>query len=403
MENMVKVSQSASPAARAGAGDFSECARLSATPPARLQAIHPKKLFSTPVSKFTAKRGASGGQLARLRSCLDEYRRPPPAHTPTRPKALSMEDLTPNKRVKKDSEPTDKAESPPSVVQAAAGAARRRAAARVARFLLLAAWRRRREEVLCLRKTLDSKRSSTERLRIQVWVLKSLLDADNAKVVLAMRELERLKQLLRDKDLEKAVLEREKLALEKDVCAAEDRASELSIGWRNSRNEAEAAREAARRGEAERGRQRAAAAEARAQRDHAYARLNLLEEELSAHAALLTSAEAELAALRRAAAERDRRLRDADERLRLEQEARARSALECSAASARGSLAAAEASALRAQLAQCEAELRLVREQLAWWPRPLTKMLGAARSWFRRPMSLSEAVMWSLIPSRHGC
>ncbi|XP_072939176.1 uncharacterized protein [Epargyreus clarus] len=235
MENMVKVSQSASPAARAGAGDFSECARLSATPPARLQAIHPKKLFSTPVSKFTAKRGASGGQLARLRSCLDEYRRPPPAHTPTRPKALSMEDLTPNKRVKKDSEPTDKAESPPSVVQAAAGAARRRAAARVARFLLLAAWRRRREEVLCLRKTLDSKRSSTERLRIQVWVLKSLLDADNAKVVLAMRELERLKQLLRDKDLEKAVLEREKLALEKDVCAAEDRASELSIGWRNSR------------------------------------------------------------------------------------------------------------------------------------------------------------------------
>lgn len=50
--------------------------------------------------------------------------------------------------------------------------------------------------------------SSSERLRIQVSTLKSLLDSDNAKVRLAMRELERLKQLLRDKDMEKAVLER---------------------------------------------------------------------------------------------------------------------------------------------------------------------------------------------------
>lgn len=50
--------------------------------------------------------------------------------------------------------------------------------------------------------------SCSERLRIQVCVLKSLLDSDNAKVVLAMRELERLKQLLQDKDLEKAVLEK---------------------------------------------------------------------------------------------------------------------------------------------------------------------------------------------------
>lgn len=48
----------------------------------------------------------------------------------------------------------------------------------------------------------------SERLRIQVCVLKSLLDSDNAKVVLAMRELERLKQLLQDKDMEKAVLEK---------------------------------------------------------------------------------------------------------------------------------------------------------------------------------------------------
>lgn len=48
----------------------------------------------------------------------------------------------------------------------------------------------------------------SERLRMQVSALKSLLDSDNAKVRLAMRELDRLKQLLRDKELEKAVLER---------------------------------------------------------------------------------------------------------------------------------------------------------------------------------------------------
>lgn len=50
--------------------------------------------------------------------------------------------------------------------------------------------------------------SYSERLRIQISALKSLLDSDNSKVRLAMRELERLKQLLRDKELEKAVLER---------------------------------------------------------------------------------------------------------------------------------------------------------------------------------------------------
>lgn len=50
--------------------------------------------------------------------------------------------------------------------------------------------------------------SCSERLRIQVSTLKALLDSDNAKVRLAMRELERLKHLLRDKDIEKALLQR---------------------------------------------------------------------------------------------------------------------------------------------------------------------------------------------------
>lgn len=50
--------------------------------------------------------------------------------------------------------------------------------------------------------------SCSERLRLQVVALKSLLDSDNAKVRMAMRELERLKQLVKDKDKEKAVLEK---------------------------------------------------------------------------------------------------------------------------------------------------------------------------------------------------
>lgn len=50
--------------------------------------------------------------------------------------------------------------------------------------------------------------SCSERLRIQVSALKSLLESDNNKVRLAMRELDRLKQLLKDKELERTVLER---------------------------------------------------------------------------------------------------------------------------------------------------------------------------------------------------
>lgn len=43
---------------------------------------------------------------------------------------------------------------------------------------------------------------------MQVSALKSLLESDNNKVRLAMRELDRLKQLLKDKELERTVLER---------------------------------------------------------------------------------------------------------------------------------------------------------------------------------------------------
>ncbi|XP_026314705.1 uncharacterized protein LOC113226334 [Hyposmocoma kahamanoa] len=249
MQDLPKMpANSSPPVARSGAGDISERElsreryNLQTTPPARVQPAHPKKqLFSAPVtvSKFTAKAGPPSPNLARIRSCLTEYEN----QTPTRavkigPKAVSMEDLTPTKRIRRNgNDELAVARSP-----ALRSVAEESAAAKVCRFMVIAAWRRRRDEVRCLRKTLEFQVSCSERLRIQVAALKSLLESDNNKVRLAMRELDRLKQLVKDKELERTVLEREKFALENDVCAAEDRASEMSVGWRNCRNELEGAR-----------------------------------------------------------------------------------------------------------------------------------------------------------------
>lgn len=71
-------------------------------PVSRVQPAHPKKqLFSAPVNKFTAKWCAPSPNLARIRSCLDEYRqREAPARPAAKEKAASMEDLTPTKRIR---------------------------------------------------------------------------------------------------------------------------------------------------------------------------------------------------------------------------------------------------------------------------------------------------------------
>ncbi|XP_059055589.1 centrosomal protein of 290 kDa-like [Achroia grisella] len=412
-ENIMKIPQSAPPVARAGAGDISERElsreRHKLTTPTRIQPAHPKKkLFSTPVSKFTAKSCAPSPNLQRIRSCLNDYK----SRTPNRavkigPKAVSMEDLTPTKRIKRERIDND---LPALMSPGLHTAAEVRAAARIGKFLMLSAWRRRREEVRCLRKTLEFQVSCSERLRIQVSTLKSLLDSDNAKVRMAMRELERLKQRIKDKDMEKVVLEREKMALEKDVCAAQDQASEMSIGWRNCRNELEGALAAAAAGDHVLALERAAANAARAQRDHAYSRLSMLEDEVSEYEALLSSVEEEAAALRRDVDEKQLALQHATEKLQLEQQAQERSSQECVVLEERVSLANEECSLLREQLAtlrrqqgRLAAELVSTREQLDWWPRPLTRLLGAARRWLRRPLSLREAVLWSLVPARHGC
>ncbi|CAG9785864.1 unnamed protein product [Diatraea saccharalis] len=196
---MPKIPQSPSPVARAGAGDISERElsreRHNMQTPTRVQPVNPKKqLFSAPVNKFTGKASAPNPNLARLRSCLDEYCLATPNRPAiVRPKAVSMEDLAPKRtNFQRNEKVMSRARSPGlhTLVE-------EQAAARVARFMVLSAWRRRRAEVSC-----------SERLRMQVSTLKTLLEGDNCKLRLAMRELERLKQLLRDKDIEKALLER---------------------------------------------------------------------------------------------------------------------------------------------------------------------------------------------------
>ncbi|XP_045529414.1 uncharacterized protein LOC123717459 [Pieris brassicae] len=409
MPENLKVPQSASPVARWGAGDISERElsrerhNLYATPTRRIQRVPRKHVCSATVNKFTGKSSAPSPNLARIKSCLDEYATPKRAKIG--PKAASMEDLTPNrpKRDRKDRL---------SVVRSPGlhNASEQQAAARIGRFMLTTAWRRRREEVRCLKKTLEFQVCCSERLRTQVWALKSLLDSDNVKVRLAMRELERLKQLLKEKDIEKALLAKEKIELEQDVCAAEDRMSEISIGWRNTRNELECARAA--RGSAEQSLalERAAVMEAQAQRDHAYRRISVLEEDLTQHESMLATSEQEATALRRNVEERQRLLDDTCKQLKLEIQTRKRITAECRVLSERMLAKAAETAVLgdelsevRARLTRLELELATTREQLNWWPRPLTRMLGMARCWLRQPMSVPEAVMWTLVPARHGC
>ncbi|KAF9795803.1 hypothetical protein SFRURICE_013809 [Spodoptera frugiperda] len=166
-EQVVKVPRSVSPVARAGAGDISEREL-------RVQPAHPKKqLFSAPVNKFTAKWCGPSPNLARIRSCLDAYaNQETPTRSVAKTKAASMEDLTPTKRICRRNL------LPVLASPIVHGPAEEVAAAKICQFMLIAAWRRRREDVRCLRKTLETQ---------------------------------------------------EKLALEDDVCAAEDRASEMSI------------------------------------------------------------------------------------------------------------------------------------------------------------------------------
>ncbi|XP_068632578.1 fibrinogen- and Ig-binding protein-like [Battus philenor] len=414
-EESPKLPQSASPPVRTGAGDISErelsrerCS-LNSTPTTRVQPAHPKKqLYSVPVNKFTARARAPSANLARLRSCLEEYRRPIRSAAVAH-KAASMEDLTPTKRLKievcrKETEGSDSIARSPGL----RSLAEEQAAARVGRFMLLAAWRCRTRELRCLRKTLEVQVSNSERLRAQVWALKSLLDSDNSKVRLAMRELERLKQLLRDKDREKAVLEKEKRALEGDVCAAEDRVSEMSVGLRNCRNELDAVVTSAKALERALALQHATAADLTSQRDRARESVARLEAELVRRESLLSSAEAEASALRAEADEKQRALDWTTQRLKMEHEALSR----CESMRVRTSVRLARAlradAEARVERERLEANLALRTQQLAaaqrrWIPHPLLRMLEAGKSLLRHPSSFQEVFVWSLIPARHGC
>ncbi|KAL4710621.1 hypothetical protein ACJJTC_003257 [Scirpophaga incertulas] len=304
MANPIKLMRTPAPVIRSGAGDISERElsreryNLQTTPPLRVQPAHPKRQLSAPaVSKFTARaKGQPAPQLARVRRCLAQYCTPPPARL--RPKALSMEDLTPSKKANAERRirPVPPASALPCTPRS--GDARAQAAARVATFMVVTAWRRRGHDLRCLRRTLECQVSCSERLRVQVWTLRTLLDGDSAKLRLAMRELDRLKTLLAEKEAEKGLLDKEKAALERDVAAAQDHAAEMSIGLKSSRAEAEAARAATARIERVLATERAALQCTIAQRDHALDTVSLLEEQRSQQGAALSAARVDAAVLR---------------------------------------------------------------------------------------------------------
>ncbi|KPJ05519.1 hypothetical protein RR46_02135 [Papilio xuthus] len=411
LEQSPKMAQHASPPVRTGAGDISERElsrewySLSSTPTARVQPAHPRKqVHSVPVSKF-GRGQAPGRNLQRIRSCLEELSKPPPpprvAH-----KAASLEDLTPSKRIAKRRKEIENGVS----VRCAGprGLAEEQAAARVARFMLLTAWRRRRHDLRCLRKTLEVQVSSSERLRVQVWALKSLLEADSGKLRLALKELQRLKQLLHDREAEKALLEREKRALEGDVSAAEDRASEMSIGWRNCRNELEAANVAARALERALALQLSAQADLAAQRDVATQSVSRLEDEVRRREAVLGALQTEASALCDQLADKQRELDAAALQIHTEHQARLRSSGMRLRLAARLALTLRGAEEQRASRARLEAELaqrdrQLVEARARWLPHPLLRLAQYARCLLRRRSSFRDVFIWSLLPARHGC
>ncbi|XP_013149048.1 PREDICTED: uncharacterized protein LOC106111475 [Papilio polytes] len=413
LDQSPKMAQHASPPVRTGAGDISERElsrewySLSTTPTARVQPAHPRKqVHSVPVSKF-GRGQAPGRNLHRIRSCLEELSKPPPpprvAH-----KAASLEDLTPSKKLAKRRKEAEGAVSGAGRCLGPRVLAEEQAAARVARFMLLAAWRRRRHDLRCLRKTLEVQVSSSERLRVQVWALKSLLEADGGKLRLGLRELQRLKQLLHDRDAEKALLEKEKRALEGDVSAAEDRASEMSIGWRNCRNELEAAGAAARALERALALQLSAQAELAAQRDAATQSVSRLGGEVRRCEALLGALQAEASALCAQLADKQRALDAAALQLHAERQARGRGAGARLRLAARLALAQRAAGQQRAAQARLEAELaqrdhQLVEARARWLPHPLLRLAECARCLLRPRCSFRDVFIWSLLAARRGC
>ncbi|CAG9579097.1 unnamed protein product [Danaus chrysippus] len=368
MPHSLSAGRAGAGARRAGAGD----AGLHATP-ARTRPHVRKQLFLTPVNKFTVKPAAPSAHLERIKSCLDQYTAP---RHKIKTKAASMEDLTPTKRIKR--EKTVQEMSGRAVSKVVPGSVEQRAAARVARFMLLAAWRRRRHDVRLMRKTLEFQVSCSERLRLQVSALKYLLESDTAKVRMAMRELERLRKMMKDKEEERALLEKEKTALEKDVSAAEDRASEMSIGWRNSRNELENTRAAAKKLEQQ----------LKKEQD----KVDKLEGELSQHKVLVRSCQAQAATLRRRLDERGQLLQQTEERLAEEIEARAQCSSECECLRELVSRHSLEARVRAEQAAGLQVELRHVRDQLDAWPAPLTRCIISITRPVRQPAVRGQVV-----------
>ncbi|XP_014609276.1 PREDICTED: protein hook homolog [Polistes canadensis] len=112
-----------------------------------------------------------------------------------------------------------------------------KAASIVCHVLVLNAWRRRRVDVGHLQETIDELTRQIDHLRLQIVVLRRLLDTENDRVNRLSKEAQRSKTQIEELSQERDVLKKEKDKLEEEVKRLEDTSEERSVTTENLRNE----------------------------------------------------------------------------------------------------------------------------------------------------------------------
>ncbi|KAI4498555.1 hypothetical protein M0802_006261 [Mischocyttarus mexicanus] len=103
--------------------------------------------------------------------------------------------------------------------------------------LVLNAWRRRRADVGQLQETIDELARQIEHLRLQIVVLRRLLDTENDRVNKFSKEAQRSKTQIEELSQERDLLKKEKDKLVEEVKCLEVASEERSVTTENLRNE----------------------------------------------------------------------------------------------------------------------------------------------------------------------
>nr|XP_050848291.1 uncharacterized protein LOC127063057 isoform X2 [Vespula vulgaris] len=112
-----------------------------------------------------------------------------------------------------------------------------KAASILCHVLVLNAWRRRRADVGQLQETIDELARQIEHLRLQIIVLRRLLETENGRVNKLSWETQRTKTQFEELSQERDVLKKEKDKLEEEVKSLEDISEERLVATENLRNE----------------------------------------------------------------------------------------------------------------------------------------------------------------------